>query len=339
MLSRNVRMIQNHYLLGRHFLDVGNLPIVFQQSLYPHPAAWNLKYAPQVFQRFSGELDDAERIVPVGWFVPWESHIQTPGTPIEAATRNLYFCYNYSAPQLLDAHINVEYILDSVDFSRYRVIVVPYALYLSPESENKLRAFVEGGGVALFFGPPGLYDQWARPSGKLPADWFGVIKSEPWRAPQGVRFGAARFGVDNRPGACWRFTLGAVKAEVLGSYEGVDQSPALLRARPGKGVAYLAGFPPVSSLTALLDECFRKHIPEPVKVDSSNIHLYHWRQGCDRITFLINQSLSEQRAVIELDAQRKVVDLRTGVTTSGRSFEYRFSPGECRSWWICGACQ
>ncbi len=141
--------------------------------------------------------------------------------------------------------VNVDIIAEHRDFSSYKVLFAPALYVLHPQTQEKLRRFVENGGILLMTARSAVKDpQNNCPMAALPAgltDLFGAFVTEydtlDW-AQAGVKMGEGTFRISQ-----WCDLLECTTAQPLAVYaEGFYAgTPAVTCNAFGKGRAYYLG--------------------------------------------------------------------------------------------------
>jgi beta-galactosidase GanA len=216
---------------------------------------------------------------------------------------------------LWTAHVPVEFIAPpyTADIP-YRVLFMPFAMMVSAELAEQLRAYVEGGGTLVAFAKCGFVDErgwyWnTRPGGGLDRV-FGVRETNLFYEPDpftvSLRLAGGTIEV---PGHHHRQIVEpGPDAEVLGTFAGGE--PALVRNRYGKGTAYYCAthLDVASFRSARHHAAFRALLREigiepPVRVTGTNAdHVDpHLLGGArDRMLFVVNEAAEDAHVEIEL---------------------------------------
>lgn len=226
---------------------------------------------------------------------------------------------------LSDSHAGVDIVDARQDLSRYKMLFAPAMYIVSPQQAERIRAFVQGGGIFVAGFRLGVKEESTRivatPLPGLLRDVMGVelFDYQPvYTEKQGVKFSGLLTGSD---GEChvWADILvptGDAKAtEVLATYTGDNAGKAAITSHSfGKGKAIYIGahLEPADLARVLLTLVAANGIQSPVKAPRG---VEVTTRGSDRgtLTYLLNHTAAAQ--TVQLAGS--VRDAISGSTFSG----------------------
>jgi len=216
------------------------------------------------------------------------------------------FSYSDQSGALYDALVakglNVDVVSLEADLTKYRMVVLPSPILMTPEIAAALKSYVHGGGVLLSTFLTGVKDWhnvgiWDRPLPGYLDDLFGVNVVE---VDPGCPDLPTRIALDT--GACkcevkhsvWSDVLETVGRDtdvigrIVGSYRAGE--PVITRNRAGKGLAYYLGaWLEKDALSTILDEVLNAAsvLRSPIIVPEG-VELIRRTGGNLDVTFLLN---------------------------------------------------
>jgi len=334
VFSRDVRVILDHAMgNGSDFLPdelSHSNPYGFGYFRY---GVYGMKYVNAAYTEMRGEIDGAVPFLPVAIMEPNESRIQTISSPIaedvEILPRESAAIYNTLTRPLF---LNPDVIPTGKDISGYKVVIVPYGLYLKEETQKKLEDFVKNGGILMATGPIGIYNELSMPSGYILRQVWGINKVERMEISQGkIKFSDGfEMSISSLSNKRWVFEEPSnCDVKVIARYS--DGKPAILESRVGKGRAFLMGWPfRSSSGPQLLEKTIIPFVPALFKCSQTELCIYPRQKGNDLILFVVNRLFNNQKITISLIKNTEIVDLRIGLGWKGDSISCNFLPGEGR---------
>jgi beta-galactosidase GanA len=246
--------------------------------------------------------------------------VQNPGSLINFDILDVEHEVQVFYKYLQKKHYQAEIIPETEDFERYKVVIVPYGIYLSEEVQKKLLSYIEKGGLVVSTGPAGYYNELGQYSAFLLDSVAPEVKIQ--HNPSAVRTNIA--GEDLTINAFWNFI----------EKEG---KPAILDKKYGKGQMIVTTFPYLRNdapVESILESCLKKYIREFIDIDNESIQIYIARnQKGKKNIFLINEDhVNAQKANIIFRKNLKISDLRAGVALlkPRNSMAIELKPGECR---------
>jgi beta-galactosidase len=229
---------------------------------------------------------------------------------------------------LWDLGVGTDVVDGDHDWAPYRLIVAPLFYMLRPGVAEKIRRYVEGGGVFL----AGYYLGIVNESGLVNTDgWpghgleevFGVWTEEFDLLREGTTFAGRATRRVGRAGAGRRCEFGFINghlharnAEVLAACEGglFAGQPLLTRRAAGRGAAWYLG--------SVVDAGFRRDVVAAALAEAGvpgwlpgyeplpeGVSVQTRRRGAESFHFLLNFTPGEKRLTI---APRRLVDIETG---------------------------
>jgi hypothetical protein len=289
-----------------------------------------MKYVPQEVNRIRGELLGAEHEAQVGILEPLASVVHTFGTSVGEDVRDVQYEAESLLRDLLEAHVQT----DIVGEWRLRepqgrglpqILVVPYGVYLDRDTQDRLAAWVQTGGILVATGPAGLYDELGKRSGKLLQAAFPGLEVGRGDGHTVRLAGVGGAEVARR----WSFA----RASASVRYEGGDA--AVISAPLGRGRMIVTGFSYLDARDAiqpiLLGQVAATS-PPTVDADNPRVQLYVARRGDTRLLYAINEEYRESEPVLlRFRNHWRLADLRAGVDLGYRSsLPLTLLPGEGR---------
>jgi hypothetical protein len=291
---------------------------------------FGLKYAIAEFARIRGEVEGAKPVSQIALLEMHESIAQTPGSAIQ---EDVGFTGGEQRAIFEALHnpigMQSDPISPDADLSRYRVLIVSQGLYLSRRNAERLRKYVEGGGVLLATGPIGLFDEHGFRSGTFLREVAGVDSAHRGPLGQTVRFPdgpkIAFIGADAQG---WRFQT-RPDAQVLA---GTDrQSPAVVTRKVGRGRAIVTGYglSQTRDIPTQLRKLVLPHVTRPARTQRP-VHLFFLKRDGKYLVYAYNREVKPVRATLDFPRETTIDDLRAGVRLRARSIPLDLAPGECR---------
>ncbi len=296
---------------------------------------------PSEANRIRGELVGATHMAQVGILEPLASVVHTTGTAVGQDVRDVQYEAEGLHRTLLAAHVQTEIVgewrllegpaaepepgasVSAMPWELPPVLIVPYGVFLSNATQDRLIDWVQGGGVLLATGPVGLYDELGHDSGRLlQAAFPGVTVSRGDGA-------ATPLGESAQVRRRWGFA----GAEAALSY--ADGRAAILRGRIGAGEVIVAGFAfldGAQTVGDLVKALVDSYAPPQVTAENERVQVYLCRRGATEVLYVINEDHAHSQQVsVGLAAPAIVSDLRLGLTLGTRDrLSLSLRPGECR---------
>jgi len=297
-------------------------------------STYSMKYMPQAYDRFSGEIQGSHTESPVALVEPIASRLQLEGSILEKTTTTIRSEIATVFQSLLDARIQSDPRPPSADLTAYRYVFLPSGLCLATETTANLLRYVRAGGTLVATIAPGVYDEHTRPDGRiliamnvtaepLPlAEHKVILPARTVTLPHAAAFAY-------RPGPAFQGT-------VHGTYE--DGRACWLDAPVGKGRIVLVGFAMNLSRGVvrkdLLPAIFSGAVARDWKLTADeNVDCFVRVKDGWRIFFLTNKSFKRSyRAELALATPRDVIDLSAEIRVLRRKVISipRLWPGQCR---------
>lgn len=334
VFSRNVSVILDHAMgNGSNFLPnelSHSNPYGFGYFRY---GVYGMKYVHSTYTKIRGEIDGSEPVLPVAIMEPNESRIQTISSPIEEdlgiLPRESESIYRTLCRPLF---LTPDVIPASKDLLKYKVLIIPYSLYIKEETQKKIEEFVKGGGVLFTTGPSGLYNELSHPSMLLLKKIWGINKVERESTPQGkIKFCDGTELPSPNINKIWVFKdISNPDTKIIARY--ADGTPAILEATFGKGKAFIIGWPfrNSSAQKVILQKTIIPYVPEIFRCSKTEVYIYPRRKDNDLILFVANRLFERQSITISLLKQAEINDLRLAIGWIGNSINCDLLPGEGR---------
>lgn len=205
--------------------------------------------------------------------------------------------YNYIFQAASEMKYNIDFIGPDTDFGKYRVIFAPTMTLIDPALAEKIRAFVENGGVFILGAHSALKDRdnalIGEPRPAMLADFFGVqVQSTQLYPPSSkpentIGFSGASIPVDGLAEG-----LKPQGARVLGAWQAdfLRGLPAFTEKKQGKGVAaYFGSMFNVEASRALLRRyAVEKDVPRLLTGIPRQVEVTCRSKGQTNFYFLLN---------------------------------------------------
>lgn len=296
---------------------------------------------PAEANRLRGELVGATHVPQVGILEPLASIVHTTGTAVGQDVRDVQYEAEGLHRTLLAAHVQTEVVgewrllegppaepepgssVSAMPRELPPVLIVPYGVFLSNATQDRLIDWVRGGGVLLATGPIGLYDELGRDSGRLlQAAFPGVTPA---------RGDGAATSVENSSPVRRRWSFAA--GEAWPGY--ADGRAAVLRGPIGAGELIVTGFAfldGAQTVGELVGALVGSYAPPRVTADNERVQVYLCRRGATDVLYVINEDHAYgQQVEVSLATPALVSDLRLGLTLGSRDrLTLSLRPGECR---------
>ncbi|MCM8761918.1 MAG: beta-galactosidase trimerization domain-containing protein, partial [Candidatus Omnitrophica bacterium] len=334
VFSRGVEVILDHAMgNGSNFLPdelSHSNPYGFGYFRY---GVYGMKWVNSIYTSIRGEIDGSNPLLPVAIMEPNESRIQTISSPIEddleLLPRESNAIYNILCRPLF---FTPDVIPTSKDISNYKVIIVPYSLYIKEQTQKKLENFVKEGGILLATGPIGLYNELSYPSMLLLKNLWGINNVVKDTMPAGkIKFSDGTEISSPSINKRWLFeNIDNQATKVIARY--ADGKPAILESVYGKGKAFIIGWPFRSSSNPedILRKTVLNYLPEIIQCSKPEVYIYPRIKDNDLILFVVNRLFERQNIVISLSKQSEIIDLRLGIGWEGNTINCDMLPGEGR---------
>ncbi|MBU0608874.1 MAG: beta-galactosidase, partial [Armatimonadetes bacterium] len=317
----------------------------------PHTTYWGdqsfkgMTYAmeavPEAINRFRGELIGARHVPQVGLLEPLASIVHTIGTPVATDIRDPQYEAEALHKLLLGTHVQTEIVgewrllegpppavpagqsVSAMPLDLPPVLVVPYGVFLSRATQDKLAEWVGHGGTLIATGPVGLYDEAGRAAAQLLKAVFPRLEVKRGDGADAKLSGGAT--VRRR----WSFT--GVPTEQ--TYP--DGTGAVLRGKLGQGEVIVTGFAHLDgpdAVAALVQQAVARHAPPQVDTDNASVQLYLCRRANVGLLYVINEDHTHpQPARLTFRQPHEVADLRLGLNLGVRpGLVLTLLPGEGR---------
>lgn len=334
VFSRDVRVILDHAMgNGSNFLPdelSHSNPYGFGYFRY---GVYGMKWVNNIYTNIRGEIDGSIPVLPAAIMEPNESRIQTIASPIEddlgLLPRESNAIYNTLCRPLL---LTPDIIPTSKDISKYKVIIVPYALYIKEETQKKLEEFVKEGGILLATGPLGLYNELSYPSMLLLKNLWGisnVIRED--MASGKIKFCDGTELPSPNINKRWLFEgIAKPDTKVIARYS--DGKPAILEGVYGKGKAFIISWPFRSSSNPedILQKTILPYLPELFKCSQTEVYIYPRKKDNDLILFVVNRLFERQNITVSFPKNSEIIDLRLGISWESDTIKCDMLPGEGR---------
>jgi beta-galactosidase len=221
------------------------------------------------------------------------------------------------------AHTGIDVILPGVDLSNYKIVFVPYPYVMAEEQAERLRKFVQAGGVLVAgfrLGAKTSSSQIVRtPLPGLLRDVMGVTVEDYvpiYVQGQGVKFASTLAGPDAEVNL-WADLLKPESAEALGTYSSGSMAgkTAISMNNFGKGKAvYIGADLNAAGLSRVLRSLAASAGVQQASEPPAGIELTVRTDGKKQWMFLLNHTADSQ--TVELSGNFK--DLLTGEAQSGQ---------------------
>ena len=220
------------------------------------------------------------------------------------------------------SHMGVDLVDTTQDLSRYKMLFAPVMYIVSPKQAERIRAFVQGGGVFIAGFRLGVKEESSRivatPLPGLLRDVMGVelIDYQPiYTEKQGVKFSGLLAGSDAECHV-WADILDPKQSEVLATYTtGVAAGKAAITSHAfGKGKAIYVGahLEPADLARILLTLAAANGVQSPVKAPQG-VEVTTRKSSGGTLTYLLNHTASQQTVQVA----GNVKDILTASTHTG----------------------
>ncbi|MFH1613532.1 MAG: beta-galactosidase [Planctomycetota bacterium] len=337
ILSRGVREIR--YYMSTMDFDSWDEQWAQSTVYWPDFAIKRAAYAiPTViaeFNRVSGELEDSLPVTRIAVVEPEATRYQLDSCIKKFDKRTVVHEYQFLFDMFFKTlgHPMV-FIPDTADFSKYRVLVFPSAMYLPTDVQQKIMDFVEQGGILIAIGPIGQYNEHAVKSGLLLDKLFGVKSVLTSQTGGLLKHNEVTFGKVSGSDETFAFEMSNNAANIIGRSDDGMALGAMVKY--GKGHAYL--YPAAASyargtFTNFASYILQQHL-QPIVSTTVPAEIYIRKAGTGEIyyVFVYHTRWEESsEGVLSWQGRCDVTDLRAQTTLKETNhLSMTLLPGEGR---------